>query len=103
MRALSFTLGFLFLSGVAVAAPKYPFVSDLQGKVRWTDKDKKDGKLKNKQVLIEQASLETDAKSQVVVFHSDFVLGGGILGRFRVEFLDGATRAGRKKQQILCV
>lgn len=67
MRALSFTLGFLFLSGVAVAAPKYPFVSDLQGKVRWTDKDKKDGKLKNKQVLIEQASLETDAKSQVVV------------------------------------
>jgi hypothetical protein len=69
-RTLSFTLCSLvsfLVTGVSFAAPKYPMVMEMQGKVRWTDKDKKDGKLKAKHVLIEQASLETGDKSQVLV------------------------------------
>lgn len=66
MRTLSFTLCFLF-SVVGFAAPKYPLVTDFQGKVRWSDKDDKEGKLKIKQVLIERAALETSEKSEVVV------------------------------------
>lgn len=69
MRTLSFTLCFasFLMMGAAWAAPKYPMVTEIQGKVRWTDKDKKDGKLKPKHVLIEQAALETAEKSEVVV------------------------------------
>lgn len=66
MRTLSFTLCFVF-SMFAVAAPKYPLVTEIQGKVRWIDKDGNDGKLKAKNVLIEKAALETGEKSEVVV------------------------------------
>jgi hypothetical protein len=55
------------MMGAALAAPKYPVVTELQGKVRWTDKDGKDGKLKAKHVLIEKAALETGEKSEVAV------------------------------------
>lgn len=87
MRTLSFTLCFLtsvILSHV-FAAPKYPLVREIQGKVRWTDKDKKEGKLKLKTILIEQAALETSDKSQVVVQIDDQRLLR-LLPNSRVEF-----------------
>jgi len=84
MKTLSFTLCFFFLS-LAMAAPKYPVVTEIQGKVRWTDKDKKEGKLKTKQVLIEQAALETEAKSQVQVQIDDH-RSLRLLPNSRVEF-----------------
>ncbi len=69
MRTLSFTLCFMIflILGTVGAAPKYPMVTEIQGKVRWIDKDKKDGKLKPKRVLIEQAALETAEKSEILV------------------------------------
>ncbi|WP_413287782.1 hypothetical protein [Bdellovibrio sp. HCB337] len=70
MRTLSFTLAFsLFILGLqgAWAAPKYPFVVETHGRVLWSNKNDDEGKLKPKQVLIEKATLETEAKSTVVV------------------------------------
>lgn len=63
------TLGLcgVWLGETGVAAPKYPFVLEMTGKVSWTNKLDEEGKLKPKQVLIEKASLQTADKSQVVV------------------------------------
>lgn len=49
------------------AAPKYPFVVEVKGAVRWFDKDQKEGKAKLKQVLIERAAFETGVGAQVTV------------------------------------
>jgi len=73
------------MASLALAAPKYPLVSEIQGKVRWFDKDKKEGKLKLKQVLIEQAALETSDKSEVVVAVDEYRTLR-VLPNSRVEF-----------------
>jgi hypothetical protein len=68
MRTLSIALCLLFGGAVAAkAAPQYPKVAEVQGVVRWTDKDGKETPAKNKQVLIEKAALQTGDKSQVLV------------------------------------
>ncbi|MBK9322793.1 MAG: hypothetical protein IPM97_07590 [Bdellovibrionaceae bacterium] len=67
MKTLSVALSFIFFGGVALAAPKYPFVVEVVGKVKWTDRDGKLAVLKNKQVLIEKASFETEENGQVLI------------------------------------
>jgi hypothetical protein len=68
MRALSFTLCLLGcgLPGLSGAASKYPRVEEVQGKVSWINKDKKEGKPKLGQTLIEKAELVT-GEGQVLV------------------------------------
>jgi len=70
MKTLSSTLAFaalILLSSLAEAAPKYPFVVEIKGKVKWTNRDDEEGKLKVQQVLIEKAGLQTEAQSQVLI------------------------------------
>jgi hypothetical protein len=70
MTTLSSTLAFLSLLAIASfshAAPNFPHIADIQGKVKWTNKDGEEAKPKVKQVLIEKASLQTEAKSEVLI------------------------------------
>jgi hypothetical protein len=73
LKTLSLTLALrigLLLSlmmSVAVAAPRYPRILEVQGQVQWTNKDGKQATLKNHQTLIEKASLQTGDKSDVLV------------------------------------
>ncbi|MGZ3745129.1 MAG: hypothetical protein ACXWRA_15160 [Pseudobdellovibrionaceae bacterium] len=47
--------------GLADAAPKYPRIEEVQGKVTWINKDKQEEKVRVGRTLIEKASLETGA------------------------------------------
>jgi len=52
---------------VVAAGPQYPFIAEVEGKVKWTDRDGKVGVPKKKQVLIEKATLETEEKAQILI------------------------------------
>ena len=67
MKRLSLTLTLCLISVCAIAVPKFPVVLSVDGKVRWFDKDGKLAPLKPKQVLIEKAVIETEAKSEVSI------------------------------------
>jgi hypothetical protein len=71
-KSLSLTLCFWgvvtagMAAGVAAeASPKYPQVLEVRGKVKWTNKDGQVAAPKAKQVLVEKAVLETDAKAEI--------------------------------------
>lgn len=71
MKSLSVTLclvlGCAFANSSAKTGPQYPRISEVQGKVKWTDKDGKEAVAKAKQVLTERAALQTEAGAQVVI------------------------------------
>ncbi|HEY8272564.1 MAG TPA: hypothetical protein VIG33_16845 [Pseudobdellovibrionaceae bacterium] len=50
----------LAVAGFSKAAPKYPRIAEVQGKVTWTNKDKQEEKIKVGRLLSEKAALETD-------------------------------------------
>jgi hypothetical protein len=85
MKTLSITLCFLLAAIAAPAAPKYPVLEEVHGKIKWTDKDGKVAAPKAKQTLIEKAALETE-KDGVVVVQIDAHRRLKLLANSRVEF-----------------
>lgn len=68
MKTLSVTLALVLLTSLATGATqKYPRLEEVQGKVRWMNKDDQEATPKNKQLLVEKAVLETPAGARVVI------------------------------------